>query len=179
MLPGQRKTRLACRASSWTSGWKLWTFMVLRIWLIAMFNSSRLAVLQIYRENVDDLWKTSVHSSLCLLKTNKAIIEWKLLYVLYAPTFPGRAGWAVYRRWWKLQQRLNVSSSSPPGWHGGHWTAAENAFYLQTEQSRHSLYKPTKQVFINSSTLDLKPVITDFFGHLEAGKTNYERNITS
>ena len=61
-------------------------------------------------------------------------------YCPYVPTFPGRAGWAVYRRWWKLPQRLNVSSSSPPGWHEGHWTAAENAFYLQTEQSTHSLH---------------------------------------
>lgn len=55
------------------------------------------------------------------------------------PTFPGRAGWAVCRRCWKLQLRLNVSSSSPLGWRGGRWTAAESAFYLQTEQSRHSL----------------------------------------
>lgn len=44
--PGQRKTRLACRASSCTSGWKLWTLMMLRIWLMAMLSSSRLAVLQ-------------------------------------------------------------------------------------------------------------------------------------
>lgn len=62
-------------------------------------------------------------------KSNRTIIEWRL----FVPTFPGRAGWAVCRRWWRLQPRSSVSSSSPLGWRGGRWTAAESTFYLQTE----------------------------------------------
>lgn len=143
-VPGQRKTRLACRASSWTSGWKLWILMALRIWLMAMFNSSRLAVLREQRGRfTDDLWKTTAYSFLsCMILWNQQNL-W--IETVFVPTFPGKAGGAVCRRWWRLQPRMNVSSSSPRGWRGGRWTAAENTFYLQTGQSAHSLSKTTKQ----------------------------------
>lgn len=119
------------------------------IWLLLFFNILR-------KHWCQKTGLLSVYSSVCLFfisppsphlffsfivkrfsKTNRKILEWRL----FVPTFPGRAGWAVCRRWWRLQPRSSVSSSSPLGWRGGHWTAAESTFYLQTEPTELYLEK--------------------------------------